>query len=206
MKNKYIEWARKIQALAQSGLEYNADPYDRERYDELRKIASEMIADVSGVSVGQWLKVFEGETGYPTPKVDVRGAVFRDEEVLLVREKDDGCWSLPGGWADVNDPPSIAVIRELREETGYEVRCTKLAAVLDRDLHYNKDRRPFHSYKLLFLCEIDGKAGELDHDICEARFFSVTDLPSLSLHRTLPKYITLAYEHHQNPRLQTIFD
>lgn len=203
---KHVEWARKIQAIAQIGLEYATDPYDRQRYGELRTLAAEMMAEVSDVPQHQWQKLFENETGYATPRVDVRGAVFRDGQVLLSREADDGLWSLPGGWADVNDPPSVAVVRELREETGYEVRCTKLAAVLDRDLHYTEDRRPVHTYKLMFLCEITGEAGELDHDIAEARFFPADDLPPLSLHRTLPKQVGLMHRHFLNPDLPTEFD
>ena len=206
MGTKHAEWARKIQAIAQTGLEYATDPYNRERYEELRALSAEMMAEASDIPAVQWLELFGKETGYATPKIDVRGAVFRGAEVLLSRELDDGCWSLPGGWADVNDPPSKAVIRELREETGYEVRCTKLAAVLDRDLHCNDTRHPFHIYKLMFLCEIVGEAGDLDHDISEAKFFPVDDLPPLSLHRTLQKQIALMYEHHQNPSRPTAFD
>ena len=206
MGTKHVERARKIQSIAQIGLEYAEDPYSRERYEELRALSAEMMAEASDMPAVQWLELFEKETGYATPKVDVRGAVFRGGDVLLSRELDDGCWSLPGGWADVNDPPSVAVIRELREETGYEVRCTKLAAVLDRDLHYNDARHPFHIYKLMFLCEITGEAAELCHDISAAQFFPVDDLPPLSLHRTLPKQVQLMYEHHQTPALPTVFD
>ncbi len=206
MQSKHIEWARRIQALAQAGLEYAESPYDRERYGELRGLAAEMMAAASDVPVFQWLELFVGQSGYPTPKVDVRGAVFKEGRILLVREKDDGCWSLPGGWADVNDAPSQAVVRELREETGYAVRCTKLAAVLDRDLHYNADKRPFHSYKLMFLCEITGPAEGLCHDISEARFFPADSLPPLSLHRTLPQQVALLFEHHLNTALPTVFD
>lgn len=203
---RHVEWARKIQSIAQIGLEYAEDPYDRGRYGELQALAAEMMAAASDVPLHRWQALFEKETGYATPRVDVRGAVFRDGQVLLSREADDGLWSLPGGWADVNDPPSTAVVRELREETGYEIRCTKLAAVLDRDLHYPDDRRPVHTYKLMFLCEIVGEAGELDHDIAESRFFPVDDLPPLSLKRILPQQIELMYEHDRNPALPTAFD
>ncbi|MDF7799644.1 NUDIX hydrolase N-terminal domain-containing protein [Pontiellaceae bacterium B1224] len=206
MSRKHAAWARKIQSIAQVGLEYATGPYDRERYEALRALSAEMMAEASEVPTFQWLELFGKETGYATPKVDVRGAVFQGSEVLLCKEQSDGKWSLPGGWADVNDPPSVAVIRELREETGHDVRCTKLAAVLDRDLHYPDDQRPFHSYKLLFLCEIIGTAGELDHDIEEARFFPIDDLPDLSLPRTLPMHIELMHRHFMNPDLPTEFD
>jgi ADP-ribose pyrophosphatase YjhB (NUDIX family) len=204
--SKHIEWARKIQSIAQIGLEYADDPYDRERYEELRSLAAEMMAEASDVPFSRWLERFEQETGYATPKVDVRGAVFREGTVLLARETDDKGWSLPGGWADVNDPPSAAVVRELREETGYEVRCTKLVAVLDRDLHYTEDKLPVHIYKLMFICAIEGETDTLCHDISEVRFFPVDDLPSLSLKRILPQQIALMYEHHLNPSLPAVFD
>jgi ADP-ribose pyrophosphatase YjhB (NUDIX family) len=206
MSTKHAEWARKIQSIAQIGLEYATDPYDRERYLALRALSAEMMAEISEVPTFRWLELLGKETGYATPKVDVRGAVFHGSEVLLCKEASDGKWSLPGGWADVNDPPSMAVIRELREETGYEVRCTKLAAVLDRNLHYDEDQRPFHSYKLMFLCEIIGTAGALDHDIEEARFFPVDDLPELSLSRTLSQHIDMLWNHHEQPGLATQFD
>lgn len=206
MDKKTVEWARKIQSISQIGLEYAQDPYDRERYEELRDLAAGMMAEVSEIPSGKWLGIFTNETGYATPKVDVRGAVFRDGKILLSRDACGGCWSLPGGWADVNDPPSQAVIRELREETGYVVRCTKLVAVLDRDLHYHEDARPFHSYKLMFLCEIVGEAKDLCHDILDAVFFAVDELPPLSRSRTLPMHIELMYKHHLDPSLPTVFD
>lgn len=224
--NNTIEWARKIAALAQTGLTYSKDPYEIERCEELRQIAAEMM----GASTEQassfakapadrepapnslskhWKKIFQNESGYATPKVDVRGAVFQDGKVLLSKELLDGRWSLPGGWADVNDAPSEAVIREVREETGYPVKCAKLAAVLDRDLHYKTETahtHPFHIYKLLFLCEIVGKPDELCHDITDAAFFDINDLPPLSKHRTLPQHIERLYRHHKNPGLPTQFD
>lgn len=206
MEGQHIKWARKIQSIAQIGLEYAEDAYDRERYEELREVAAEMMAEASELPTQHWLSIFEKETGYATPKVDVRGAVFKENTVLLCREVGDGKWSLPGGWADVNDLPSEAVIREVREESGYTVRCTKLAAVLDRDQHYQGESSPFHIYKLMFLCKIEGKAEALCHDILEARFFPIDALPPLSEHRTLPKHIALLHRHHLNPEAPTEFD
>lgn len=207
MQNDIMIWARKIQALAQTGLTYSHDPYDRERCEELRALAAQMMATASTTPKKHWQKLFQNETGYATPKVDVRGAVFENGKILLSREQDDHHWSLPGGWADVNDSPSAAVIRELKEETGYAVRCKKLVAVLDRDLHYKGTAtHPFHIYKLMFLCERTGSADALCHDITDAAFFDINDLPSLSEHRTLPAHIDLLYKHHQNPERPTVFD
>ena len=203
---KQIEWARKIQSIAQIGLTYAQDAYDLERYTELRELAAEMMAASSELPEKKWMEIFKNESGYATPKVDVRGAVFKDGKVLLSREANDGCWSLPGGWADVNDVPSLAVERELREETGYEVRCTKLVAVLDRDQHFQGAPSPFHIYKLMFLCEITGQTNELCHDILETGFFPINALPPLSEHRTLPMHIELMNRHHLDSSLPTQFD
>lgn len=206
MQQSVIEQARKIQALAQCGLTYSDNPYDRERYEELQHIAAELLAIEAGLPSSHWKKIFQNESGYATPKVDVRGAVFQNGKILLSREQDDDLWSLPGGWADVNDCPSEAVIREVREETGYAVTCRKLVAVLDRDRHYHGESHPFHIYKLMFLCESTGTPGELCHDITDAAFFDLDSLPSLSEHRTLPSHIELLHRHFTNPDLPTVFD
>ena len=154
--SKTIEWARRISALAQTGLTNTKDPYEKERCEELQQLAAEMMATATDVTEAHWKAIFKNESGYATPKVDVRGAVFKDGKVLLSNELIDGCWSLPGGWADVNDTPSEAIIREVREETGYPVKCTKLVAVLDRDLHLNDPSaaHPFHIYNCCFCAKL----------------------------------------------------
>lgn len=215
-----VKWSRRLAALAQTQLTFAKDEYDQERGEELQQLAADMMEASTNVSSndpchavasgeGGWKKIFENESGYATPKVDVRGAVFKNGKVLLSKELSDGRWSLPGGWADVNDTPSEAVIREVSEETGYPVKCIKLAAVLDRDLHYQPETshaHPFHIYKLLFVCEIVGEPDELCHDITDSAFFDLDDLPPLSMHRTLPKHIDILRQHHQNPDLPTAFD
>jgi ADP-ribose pyrophosphatase YjhB (NUDIX family) len=206
MEQNFVKWARKVKSIAQIGLEYAENEYDRERYAELHELAAEMMAEASTLPTEKWLSIFAKESGYATPKVDVRGAVFHEGKVLLAREASDGLWSLPGGWADVNDRPAEAVIREVKEETGYTVRCTKLVAVLDRDHHYQGEPSPFHIYKLMFLCEITGEADDLCHDILEARFFSPDDLPPLSEHRTLPMHIELMHRQCLDLSLPTQFD
>src|SRR5579883_2269846 len=127
---RWLIWARELQALAQTGLTYARDPYDRERYERLGNLAAEIMADHTGAEVEKVRMLFGQQLGYATPKVDVRGAVFRGERLLLVREKADaGRWTLPGGWADVNESPAEAVAKEVREEAGLVVRASKLAAV-----------------------------------------------------------------------------
>ncbi len=155
---KWLDWAKRLQALAQNGITYCDNFYDRERYEAVREIAAEMMAAHSRVDVEFVRNLFVHEVGAATPKVDVRAAVFRDDKILLVKERSDGFWTLPGGWADVNEPPSRAVEREVYEESGYRTRTVKLLAVLDRDLHGHPPY-PFHVYKLFFHCKLEGGWG-----------------------------------------------
>lgn len=149
----WLDWARRLQAIAQTGLAYATDPYDRDRYRSLREIAAQMIASRAEVEPGYVLNLFELDTGHATPKVDVRAAVFQQGKVLLVRERSDGAWTLPGGWADPGEPPSAAIVREVQEESGYETRVLRLLAMLDRDKQGHLPA-PFFAYKVFFECEI----------------------------------------------------
>src|SRR5262245_9275007 len=135
MEPAWLDWARRLSALARNGLTFCEDPYDIERYEVIRSIAAEMIARGAGTDAGQVLDLLASDAGYVTPKVDVRGVVFREGKILLVQERSDGLWTLPGGWADVGDSPANAVVREIREESGFETRATKLLALLDRNRH-----------------------------------------------------------------------
>ena len=155
MESNRLEWARRLNALAQTGLTFAENPYDIERYTAIRTIAAEMIAQGSGWTAGQVLDLLACDAGYATPKVDVRGVVFRDGKILLVQERSDGLWTLPGGWADVGDSPADAVVREIREESGYETRATKLLALLDRNRHGHPPHVN-HIYKVFIRCEIIG--------------------------------------------------
>ena len=133
---KWIKWLRELQSIAQIGLAYTKDQYDEERYERLRELTAVMAAQKTAGDTEQISQLFAQEKGYATPKIDVRGAVFRDNQILLVREiADNGRWTLPGGWADVGDSPSTAVTREVLEESGFETEVVKLIALLDRDKH-----------------------------------------------------------------------
>jgi ADP-ribose pyrophosphatase YjhB (NUDIX family) len=202
---RWLRWARGLQALAQSGLTYTQNPFEIERYHQVRDIAAQMIAAHSDLDAGQILDLFAAETGYATPKVDVRGVVFDDDRLLLVRELRDGLWTLPGGWADVNDSPAEATVREVYEESGYRARATKLLACWDRNKHGHPPYG-FHIYKLFFQCELTGGAPADSIETAEARFFPEDGIPSLSLPRVTPVQIARFFEHARHPEWPTDFD
>ena len=202
---QWLLWARELQAIAQTGLTFSQDNYDLERYQRLRAIAVEMLAVGSNTPLERVQGLFDQELGYPTPKVDVRGAVFRDDRILMVREISDGRWTLPGGWADVNQSPRECVEREIREESGYEARAIKLVAVYDRRLR-NSSAHPSAIYKLFFICELTGGAASPSIETSAVEFFPRDQLPELSLGRTSAMQIERMYEHWKQPDLMTDFD
>jgi ADP-ribose pyrophosphatase YjhB (NUDIX family) len=202
----WLVWARALQALAQTGLFYGKDPFDAERYDEVRAIATAMLAAGSGQPDPRIAELLHGETGYATPKVAVRGAVFRDDRILLVREVVDGRWSLPGGWADVNLSPAECIEREIHEESGFSARATKLAAVWDRRRHGHAPVRIHHVYMLYFICELTGGAARPSAETDAVDFFPEDALPALSLARVTEAQIRRMFEHRRRPELATDFD
>jgi|SRR5579883_198935 ADP-ribose pyrophosphatase YjhB (NUDIX family) len=207
MKNPdLLQWAQRLQAIAQNGLTYVRDPFDVERFNQVRQIAAEMLASGSASApTEEMVDLFRRNFGYATPKVDVRAAVFRDARVLLVKERSDNGWTLPGGWADVGDAPSVAAAREVREESGYEVKVTKLAAVFDREIH-DHPPYPFHSYKLFFLCELTGGAPKPSMETLAVDFFAEDDIPPMSLPRVTPAQLKHMFGHYRHPEWPTTFD
>ncbi len=203
---QWLSWVRQLQAIAQTGLTYANDVYDIERYQTLRRLSAEMAAAGAGLpDSARILDLFSGDTGYATPKVDVRAAVFQAGRILLVQEHEDGLWTLPGGWADVGDAPSQAAVREVKEESGYDVVATKLAAVYDRNLHGHPPI-PFHAYKLYFLCDLVGGQPTTSHETDAVEFFLEGKIPPLSLTRVTPALIAHLFEHHRHPEWPTSFD
>ncbi|HHX64279.1 MAG TPA: NUDIX domain-containing protein, partial [Chloroflexi bacterium] len=164
------------------------------------------------IAIEPVLALFEGETGYATPKVDVRGCVFHDGRLLLVRERSDGRWTLPGGWADVGESPAQSVAREVYEESGYRVRAAKLLAVYDRALHPHTPPYPYHIYKLFFRCDLEDPApvaeqvSRTDHEISHVGFFAEDALPELSISRVTPEQIARMFAHSRHPGWPTDFD
>jgi ADP-ribose pyrophosphatase YjhB (NUDIX family) len=206
MEPKWLAWAREIQAIGQTGLAFTKDDYDRERYERLSALAARMMAEEAGADPAFVERLFAAETGYATPKIDVRGAIFKEGKILLVRERADaGRWTLPGGWADVNRSPSEAVIAEVHEEAGLAVRATKLAALFDRTRHPHPPL-PFHIYKLFFLCEIIGGTPAPGPETEGVDFFGLDALPELSTSRVLAPQIARMFAHHDSPDLPTDFD
>jgi len=200
-----LSLARRLLALSQSGLHFTPQEYDRERYREVAQIAAELLAGESQVEAQKLHATWFVEDGYATPKIDVRGAIFRGETVLLVRETTDGKWTLPGGWADVNDSPSSAVEKEIEQESGFTARAIKLAALYDRNLHEHPAHL-FHAWKAFFICEILGGAPRFSNETDGVEFYPLTDLPELSTGRSTAKQIRRMYEHHLHRDWPTEFD
>jgi len=185
-----LKTAKELAALAQTGSHFATDAFDQTRYKRIAEIAAELMASVSDVSAETILAWSREEFGYATPKVDVRGFILKDGRVLLNREDmDDGRWTLPGGWADVNETPSEAVVREVEEETGYRVRTAGLLGVLDRDKQGHTPPFPVHVYKLFFHCEITGGTPRKTSESSESAFFPIDGLPELSLSRVREEQI-----------------
>ncbi len=206
MSDRRLELARRLHALARTGLHFCANEYDRERYEEIERIAAELLAGAStGAPLEELLDAWRQEGGYVTPKVEVRGAVFRDDRVLLVRERADGLWTLPGGWADVNESPAQAVEKEIEQESGLRTRAVKLAALYDRSRHGHGPTL-FHGWKAFFLCEEQG--GELrgSYETDAVEFFALDALPPMSLGRSTPRQVERMAEHWRHRALPADFD
>ena len=199
-----IEYAKQIAALAKTGLFYAGNHYDAERYQQLLDIAAAMLADSACVDAGAVKLILDADDGYITPKVDVRGAVFRDDKILLVREAADGLWTLPGGWADIGDSPAKAVEREIREESGYQAKAIKLLAVQDRKLRHPPSINEV--YKLAFLCELTGGHAQTSAETTAVDWFGENEIPPLSLGRVTACQIKRWFEHWRAPDLPTDFD
>ena len=203
--SKCLTWAQEIQALGQIGLHYAENDYQRERFHRLMEIAAEMLASGTNWDYENLIRIYDQQTGYATPRVDVRSAVFRDNKLLMVRERMDGGWTMPGGWADVGDTPSFAAEREVMEEAGFNVKAQRVIGVYDANRV--EPLSLFHAYKIVFLCDlIDGEA-QPSMETSQVEFFGYNDLPfPLSPERTKYRHIQDAFAAAKDENWQTVFD
>lgn len=201
----WLEWAREIQSLCQTGLAFASTDYETQRYRRLNEIAAAIIENHTGLSREELISNFSAQPGYATAKIDVRGAVVRDGEILLVQERRDQKWCMPGGWADVGDIPSEMVAREVWEESGFEVAPRKVLAVFDA----NREGRPlelYHAYKIIFLCEITGGEPRTSDETMGVDFYSFDNLPPLSSQRTNERHLAEVRAHLADERRPAAFD
>ena len=201
---QWFAWAQEIFSLSQSGLTYSGNEYDIERYKRLQEITAEMIASQSEVSKTSVLESFSMQAGYITPKVDVRGAVVRDGKILLIQERADGNWAMPGGWADLGNSPASVAEREVWEESGFRVKAEKVVAVIDANRL--EPMEFYHAYKIIFLCTLlDGEA-RTSYETLAVDFFDPNHLPPLSVYRTNEAMLEEVFAHVADPDRPTAFD
>lgn len=199
-----LRWARELYTLSQAGLTYSKNEFDLERYRKLQEMAAEMLASQSDETRESILHGFSLQAGYATPKIDVRGAVIRDNKILLIQEQSDHCWAMPGGWADIGDLPAETVRREVREESGFEVRVEKVIAVLDANRIAPLEF--YHAYKIIFQCSITDGQPATSNETLAVAFFAMDDLPPLSEGRTNRAMLEEVFAHQRDPARPTAFD
>lgn len=205
MNDKWLDFAIRIQSIAQAGLLYGKDQYDKERYGELRKIAAEMISEKTDISVEKVYDLFCNETGYQTPKVDTRAAVFMDDKILLVHEN-NGTWSLPGGWCDVDQSIASNTEKEVKEEAGFTVKAEKLIAVQDWRKH-NVTNYAYGVVKAFVMCRYESGNFEENIETTEIAFFGKDELPDyLAVEKCTREQILMCFEAYENPEMPTLFD
>ena len=202
--HKWLEWAIELQALAQAGLFYSKDIYDIERFQRIREIAAEMMVSPTGLPVEKVRDLFCTETGYQTPKLDPRAAVFRDDRILLVQES-NGLWSLPGGWVDVNLSVGENAVKEVKEEAGLDVEAKQIIAVQDRKKH-NPEIYAYNICKVFILCDLLGGSFRENSETIAIGYFSMNDLPPLSENKTTREQIQMCFDAYRAEHWETVFD
>lgn len=201
----WLQVAREIQQLAQTGSAFAVTDYEKNRYKRLTEITAEIIEHHTDLQKESVQKILMDHPGYATPKIDVRAAVIKDNKILLVQETTDNCWAMPGGWADVGDVPSEVAIRECKEESGYDVNPIKVIGVFDAN-RLGGRLEFFHAFKIIFLCELIGGEAKISDETIDVQFFDLEHLPILSLNRTNDKHINEIKLHLINPERKTFFD
>lgn len=202
---KWLEIARELQQLAQTGAAFAETGYEKDRYKRLTEITAEIIEHHTDLERESVKKVLMDHPGYATPKIDVRAAVIKDGKILLVQESTDNCWAMPGGWADVGDIPSDVAVRETKEESGFDVKPIKVIGVYDAN-RVGGRLEFFHAFKIIFLCELIGGKAIPSDETLDVKFFDFNSLPALSLNRTNEKHLDEIKLHLGNPERKTFFD
>ena len=203
----WLRWAKEINGIAQAGLTYSQNEYDRERYAHLMHVAADIMAAGGAIGADEMLANWALQDGYATPKVDIRAIVFNAQgHILLVQEKADGGWAPPGGWADPNDSPSNVAVREVREEAHVTVRPVRLLALLDRSVQGHRPHFPYHVYKTFILCAYVDGTPRGSEETLDAAWFAMDALPPLSQSRILPHQLARMAELAQNPALPPDLD
>jgi ADP-ribose pyrophosphatase YjhB (NUDIX family) len=206
MEPQWLTWAKQLQSIAQAGLEYSQDPYDRERFMQIRDIGIRILSSYTGIDNEKIARLFADEKGYQTPKIDVRAAVFNDgSEILLVKETIDEKWALPGGWADIGLSIRENVIKEAKEEAGAEIRPVRLIAVQDRQKH-NDEPFPYSVYKIFVECDFVQSEFSANIETSECAFFNRLSLPELSTGRNTAEQIEMCFEARTKKIFETHFD
>jgi len=203
--NEWLDWAKRIQALSQAGLTFSKDVFDTERYEELRNISAEIMSVHTELEMEKIKNLFTNEFGYQTPKVDVLGVIFKDNQILLVKENLDNKWSLPGGFCDIGLSPSENVVKEIKEESGYDVVPIKLLALLDKNKHEHPPEA-YHYYKIFIQCEIIGGLPTAGIETNSIKFFSKDNLPELSTNRNTESQVKGLFDFVEDCTKETIFD
>lgn len=207
MSVDWFEIAKELKDISQAGKFYAKDGYEKQRHERLEEIAAEILSEHTDLGKEQVHRMLQEDMGYPTPKVDSRGVVFKDEKILLVKEIEDGGWTLPGGWCDVGSTPSENAAREVWEESGFEVEVKRLLAVYDRDRQGHTPPYPFNIYKMFFLCEIVGGEAKISNETSEVAFFAEDEIPEkLSVGRTLPHQLELFFRQYRDAGIGVDFD
>ena len=203
-KERWLSWAVELQSLAQAGLFYTKDVFDEERYQRIRAIAAEMVAAGGGLPLEKAEELFCCETGYQTPKLETRAAVFQGEKILLVQER-EGDWALPGGWVDVNLSVKENAVKEVWEEAGLEVTADRVIAVQDREKH----NRPIYAYKVckvFVLCGLVGGSFQPNSETIASGYFGLDELPPLALSKNNEEQIRMCFEAYHDPAKPVWFD
>lgn len=204
MENEWLQWVIELQSLAQAGLTYGKDAYDKERYERIREISAEIMAHKSDIPITKVKDLFCNEFGYQTPKIDTRAAIFKDDKILLVHEN-NGKWSLPGGWCDVNVSVGENTVKEVKEESGLDVVAERIIAIQDRAKH----NLPLYAYgvcKVFVECSVIGGSFEQNIETTEYCYFAVNELPELATEKNNEEQIKMCFDAHCSNKWTTLFD